>query len=353
MRGLARYLAKRIPILLITVLIATYATVLIANMGGYVDRILRTQIEWEVSQELARNPSFRALPEEQQEKLRQELIEARIKAAGLDKPFLERSLIYLVQALSLDLGRAMFLRSAGGSSRVRDIILERLPWSVLLFTVGTVVSAGLGIFIGLQMGQKALSKFDRLMTVFAIITTVIPPWFIGIFFLLIFAFQLGILPSGGIVSKPHENPLEFLADFLWHSILPLFTWVFTYFGYWAYVTRNLVIQILHEDYVTAARAKGLPENLVMRRYVLRPAAPPIITMVALAVIMSWMGAIITETVFSWPGLGTLYWEAIGAMDAPLINRRERDLRVLARDNRPAVGHSVRDTRSQDQAGVIE
>jgi len=316
--GYASYLAKRALVLFLTLIIATYVTVLIANLGGYIDNILRHQIEFEVSSELARNPQFHSLPEEKQKELRDEMVNARIKAAGLDRPFLERSLIYLRQALTLDLGRAMFLKSAGGSSRVRDIIFERLPWSVLLFTTGTAVSSLIGVYLGLQTGRKALSKFDRGVTTFAILTSVIPPWFLGIIFILVFSFWLGIFPAGGIISRPHESLMTWLPDFLHHLALPLIVWVFTYFGYWAYVTRNLVIHILHEDYVMVARAKGLPENLVMRRYVLRPAAPPIITMISLALISSWMGAIITETVFSWPGLGRLYYEAIWSMDAPII-----------------------------------
>jgi peptide/nickel transport system permease protein len=309
---------KKAIVLVVTLILATYATTLIANFGGHIDNILRTQIEFEVSTELARNPQFHALPEEKQKELRGQLIESRIKAAGLDKPFFERSLIYLRQALTLDLGRAMFLTSASGSTRVSDIILERLPWSVLLFTTGTTLSAIIGVYLGLHMGRRALSKFDRSVTMFAITTSTIPPWFLGIIAILVFSFWLGIFPPGGIVSYPHESWTSWLLDFLHHLALPLIVWVFTYFGYWAYITRNLVIHILHEDYVMAARAKGLPEGTVMRRYVLRPAAPPVITMITLALIMSWMGAIITETVFSWPGLGMLYYEAIWSMDAPVI-----------------------------------
>ncbi len=316
--GYVKYLGKRVLVLGLTLIIATYITIVIANFGGYIDKILREQIEFEVSQQLARNPAFRALPEPMKEKYRKELIEQRIKAMGLDKPFIQRSFIYLVQALTLDLGRAMHLRSAAGSSKVRDIILERLPWSVLLFTLGTILEAILGIYLGLHMARRALSFFDRAMTIFAIITYVIPPWFFGMIFILLFSFYLRIFPPGGLVSRPHEDPWSFTADLLYHLALPLFTWVFAFFGYWAYITRNLVVGIFQEDYVTAARAKGLPENLVMRRYVLRPAAPPIVTMVAIALAGSWTGAIVTETVFSWPGLGSLYWEAIWSMDAPVI-----------------------------------
>ncbi len=316
--GYLRFLAKRAIFLLLTLMIATYLTIIIANFGGYIDEILKSQIEWEVSWELSRDPAFRKLPEEEQERIRLRMIEDRIKARGLDKPFILRSIIYLRDALTLSLGRAMYLRSAGGSSRVADIILERLPWSVLLFTTGTILSALVGIYVGLYMAKRALGVFDRSMMVTAILTSSIPAWFFGIIFLLVFSIQLGIFPPGGLVSRPHTELFAYIIDVLYHLALPLITWVFASFGGWAYVTRNIVIQIMREDFVMAARAKGLPERRILYKYVLRPAAPPIVTMLALAIIASWTGAIITETVFSWPGLGTLYWEAIGVMDAPVI-----------------------------------
>jgi peptide/nickel transport system permease protein len=122
-----------------------------------------------------------------------------------------------------------------------------------------------------------------------------------------------------MVSVPApEDPWLRLLDILYHMALPLFTWVFSLVGSWAYVTRNLIIQIVDEDFVTAARARGLQESLVMRRYILRPALPPIVTSIALALVGSWQGAIITETVFNWPGLGSLFYAAISALDAPVI-----------------------------------
>ncbi|PCN50002.1 hypothetical protein B6U99_06810 [Candidatus Geothermarchaeota archaeon ex4572_27] len=222
----AKYLTKRAVLLIITLIIATYLTILIANLGGYVDEILKSQIEMEVAQQLARNPEFQALPAEKQEEMMRRMV-ARIKAMGLDKPFLERSFIYFEKALTLDLGRAMTIRSASGSKCVRDIIFERLPWTVYLFTTGTLLSAVIGIFLGLRMGRRALSTFDRGASMYAIVSQSIPPWFLGIIFILVFAFQLRIFPPGGLVSRPHEEFLGFLLDFLHHLALPLITWVMT------------------------------------------------------------------------------------------------------------------------------
>jgi peptide/nickel transport system permease protein len=315
----ARYLFKRGVLLLATLLIATYLTIIIANAGGFIDEILRSQIRYDITTTLARTPGWGQLPEDVKTQMISERLTSAIRARGLDRPFLERTFLYLWDALSLNLGRALFLSSASGSREVRAIILERLPQTVLLFTTGTIVYSVAGLIMGLKMAKKAGGIFDRVASFFAVVTQVIPPWFFGMLFLLLFAYQLRLVPFGGMVSVPApEDPWLRLLDILYHMALPLFTWVFSLVGSWAYVTRNLIIQIVDEDFVTAARARGLQESLVMRRYILRPALPPIVTSIALALVGSWQGAIITETVFNWPGLGSLFYAAISALDAPVI-----------------------------------
>jgi len=315
--GFLKWLAKRAITMAITLVIAVYITVIIANMGGLVDEIVMKQIEAQVSEMLRMNPRFMNMTLEEREEYRQRLIAEQIKARGLDKPPIIRSFYYLRDALTLDLGRT---GRPFGQRRVWDVIMERLPWSVLLFTTATVINAAIGIPLGLYMGRKALSKFDRGMMLFAILTYSLPAWFVGMLLILVFYFYLGWFPAGQLVSgmyKSYWTP-EAIADIMWHMALPLMSWVITGFGGWAYTTRNIVIHITHEDYVLVARAKGVPERLIIRRYILRPAAPPIVTMIALALIGSWGGAIITETVFQWPGLGQLYWWAISTQEASLV-----------------------------------
>ena len=319
--GYARYLLKKGASLALTLIIAVYLTILIANMGGYIDQILRAQITAEVEIALLQDPNYAKLPPEQREAYKQEMLKKEFAKAGLDKPFWLRTLYYLRDALTLNLGKALFLTSWSGEQRVSVMLMERLPWSVLLFTTATALSIAVGIPLGLIMGRKALSKFDRAMTMIAIITYSFPGWFVGMLGILVFSFYLGIFPPPeGVVSRSYASywSPEAICDILWHMALPLLSWLVTGFGGWAYVTRNIVINITHEDFVMAARAKGVPERLLITRYILRPAAPPIITMTALALVGSWTGAIVTETVFSWPGLGSLYWDAIQNMDAPVV-----------------------------------
>jgi len=315
----SKMLLKRAAVLAVTLVVAMYVTILVANGGGYIDNLILSELRQEAGYLYSRNPLFRTLPIEEQNRLIEERVQLSMKARGLDKPFIVRSFIYLVDALTLNLGRALFIRSAGGSSSVRDIIFERLPQTVLLFSTGTVLYIAIGIYLGLVMTKNIGGKFDRGMTMFAIVASVIPPWFIGIISILIFVFYLRLFPFGGMLSvPPPADPLSYALDILYHMVLPLFSWVITGFPYWAYITRNILVQISQEDFVMAARAKGLPDNNVMTDYILRPGLPPIVTNSALTLITSWMGAIITETVFEWPGVGGLMNAAISRLDAPVV-----------------------------------
>jgi peptide/nickel transport system permease protein len=314
-----KYLVKRVAYLAITLVVSMYLTVLIANAGGKIDEIIIAQMRYDIRSNLAQSPGWSLVPEKDKVSIIHERLDLAIRGKGLDKPFLQRSFVYLTDALTLRLGRALFITSASGTKQIRTIILERLPRTILLFTTGTIGYIILGLIVGLRMARKPGSLFDRVTTFFAIVTQTIPPWFFGIIFILLFAYQLRLVPFGGMVGVPApKDPWSYTLDVLYHMVLPLFTWIFSLFGTWAYITRNLTMQASEEDYVTAAKAKGLSENLITRRYVLRPTLPPIVTSVSLSLIASWQGAIITETVFNWPGLGSLFYRAILSLDAPVI-----------------------------------
>jgi peptide/nickel transport system permease protein len=316
---LKKYIAKRAIFLTITLVLSIYVSILVANAGGRIDDILSAQIRYDIRVNLARSPGWSQLTSAEQAQIIAERFEVAIVGRGLDKPFLERTFIYLRDALTLSLGRSLFITSASGTKQVSVIILERLPRTVLLFTTGTIAYSLVGLVIGLRMARKPGGLFDRITTIFAIITQTIPSWFFGIIFILLFAYQLRVVPFGGMVSvPPPSDPVGYALDVVYHMALPLFTWIFSFFGSWAYVTRNLTMQSSEEDYVTAARAKGLSESMITRRYVLRPSLPPIVTSISLSLIYSWQGAIVTETVFGWPGMGRLLAQAIAVLDAPVI-----------------------------------
>ncbi len=138
-------------------------------------------------------------------------------------------------------------------------------------------------------------------------------------FIFYFSYTLEIFPSGGMVSiPPPEDPIAYALDVMYHLALPLITFVFVNFGGWSYATRSIVLNVLTEDFVNTARAKGLPERKILYGHVLRSASPPIVTSTTLAILGSIGGAIITEAVFNWPGLGRLFYVAILNGDMPVV-----------------------------------
>lgn len=317
--GFVRYLAKKAVFLVVTLLIALYLTVVIANFGGYVDNLLRAQARFDATRGCLQDPACVRLPSDQRNATIEDTYQSIVQSRGLNEPFLTKSIHFTWDLLNFRLGHALVLRDVQLSDDVGSIIMERLPRTILLFTSASLISAAMGIWLGLRMARKALSLLDRGLTIVSITTTVVPPWVFGILFILVFAFGLNLFPAGGLVSVPAKtDPLAYALDMVYHMALPALALILSSFGSWAYTTRNLVLQIMDEDYVYAARARGLPERTILRRYVLRAASPPTVTSLALTVIASWQGAIITETVFGWPGLGRLFFEAIGTLDAPVV-----------------------------------
>ena len=246
---------------------------------------------------------------------RQQLIEFY----GLDKPWYFRLPDMVWRVLTLDLGSAKTLKSFTGSSKVSDIVLERLPNTILLVTTALAISAVIGLFVGVKLATKVGSRLDRGMSYLSAASYALPTWWMGILLILVFSFQLRVFPFSGMYSAPPPTDgLGRILDLLWHTALPILTLVLVSFGSWTYVTRTMVLNTAQEDFVTVARAKGLPENLVMRRHIIRVAAPPIVTNLILGLAGSIAGAILTETVFNWPGMGRLYYDAVLAVDETVI-----------------------------------
>lgn len=320
--GVSRYLAKRGLFLGATFVASTFVVVIVANGGGLIDQFLISQIKLDVLTQMNNDRSLQQLKQQCPpcwDQVFEETVADQIESRGLNEPFVQKAMRQTYEAMTLQLGKALTIRDGAGSDALWDIIIERLPRSILLFTSATVFSAALGIWLGLRMARRALSFMDRSLTVLSISTFVVPSWIYGLLFLLVFAFSWRLVPSQGMVSAPAPtDPFLLTVDLLYHLLLPVATVTFSSFGSWSYVTRNLVLQIMDEDYVTAARAKGLPEKVVLRKHVLRAASPPIVTSLALALTASWTGAIITELVFNWPGLGRLFWDALLRFDAPVI-----------------------------------
>jgi peptide/nickel transport system permease protein len=313
-----RYSLVRLVSMMITVTIGVYLTILIANMGGYVDTIMRNEIRDTTTQSILANPAFRTLSTEAKAELIQTKIANEERRLGLDQPFAVRSVKYLRNALTLNLGRAINMKSDQGSKEVRLILLERLPATLLLTGSSYLFLFFASVFIALSLSRKYGSFWDKITIAFSP-TSAAPPWFYGIFLILIFAAIFKILPFGGLVDSPSpDNPLDYGLNVLKHLILPASSVIISSIFLSIYNWRTFFLIYSSEDYVEMAKAKGLSERDVERRYILRPTLPTIITNFALLVITLWTGLTITETVFLWPGLGITLFRAIGFYDTPVI-----------------------------------
>ena len=313
-----RFTVFRLAALLVTVVVAVYLTVLIANMGGYVDELRRSSIREGVSMMVGMDPDVRRMAPAEREALMEGLIAVEEDRLGLNRPFLLRSFSYLGNALTLNLGRSEFLSSDSGSRQVRLIILERLAPTLLMWATGQLVLFFMALYGGLFLSRRYGSWLDRIVIALAP-TSAAPSWFYGIFLILIFSALLGVMPFGGMTSSPPPaDPVGYALSVLRHLVLPVTAIVISAVFLSVYSWRTFFLIFSSEDYVEMAKAKGLSSQTIERRYVLRPTLPNIVTNFALLVITLWSGAIILETVFNWPGLGRLLFRAISVTDVPII-----------------------------------
>ncbi len=313
-----RYSAVRLLTLFVTVVIGVYLTIMIANLGGYVDTIMRNDIRDRITQQYAANHAAQNMDPATRQKLIAKSIALEENRVGLNTPVAVRNLRYLLNALTLNLGRAINMTSDSGSKEVRLIILERLPATLLLLGTSELSLFFVSVFLALSLSRYYGSWWDKMVITLSP-TSAAPPWFYGIFFILIFAAVFKILPFGGMVdSPPPSNPIDFGLNVLKHLILPGSSLIISSLFLSIYNWRTFFLIYSSEDYVEMAKAKGLPARDIERRYILRPTLPTIITNFALLLITVWTGAIITETVFLWPGLGRTLYRAIGLYDTPVI-----------------------------------
>lgn len=316
--GIVRYVSTKLiamfGVLMITLLLT------IALVGSNMDAILKQGVVFQVRAEMTENPALaEGFTAAEFEEYVERQIDRRMTALGLDEPWYapQRIGLAMYKIVTLDFGQAAFLTSDSGSSDVRDILLEKLPRTVLLFTTATILISLTGILLGALSASRVGSKTDRLTSTLAVLGSSFPVWWIGILMIFVFSFTYQIFPARATPEIAPDDPGYALA-LAHHMALPLITLVLIGFGSWAYLVRNFMVGILQEDFVTAKRAMGIPRRRIVYVHALRNAAPPIVTVLALGLSGSLGGAIITEAVFDWPGMGRLYFEAIGVMDLPVI-----------------------------------
>ena len=258
--GFKKYLAKR-AITMFGVLMATLL-ITIALVGSNMDAILKQSVSLEIRQQVTNNKnlvvSFKS--PEQLDVYIQNQIKQRIIALGLDQPWYspQRLGLAMYKILTLDFGHAKFLTSDTGSSDVKDIILERLPRTILLFTTATAIVSLLGILLGAIASSKVNSIIDKITSGFAVISSSFPVWWVGLLMIFVFAFVYPIFPARATPTIPITDP-GYIGSLLYHMTLPLITLVLIGFGSWAYLVRNFLVGILQEDFIIAKKTIGIDD----------------------------------------------------------------------------------------------
>jgi peptide/nickel transport system permease protein len=219
---------------------------------------------------------------------------------GLNRPLPVQYVTYLAQALLLDLGDSLRLNQP-----VVQAVGERLPATGRLALAAMLIAVLVSFPLGIAAAFRPGSFVDGLVSMVSLLGQSVPAFWLGIMFILIFARQLRLLPSGG--------------DESWlHLILPATTVALPLVGVLTRLVRSGLLDVLYEDYIRTARAKGLPPRVVMSRHALRNMLIPVITVIGLQLGHLLGGAVITETVFAWPGVGLLLVDAITNRDYPLV-----------------------------------
>ncbi len=259
-------------------------------------------------------------PEEREEATREHYEYLR-DFYGIDDPLIERVMATTGNTLFFRLGHSHTNHYYGAANgRVSTILLTFLPRTMLLFTTAAVFYIIIGIMVGLKAAQHAGTKKDKFLSIFGVITASMPMWWVGMIVILIFSYQLGWFDASALPFPDRgDGAWQYYTGILKKMVMPLGTIVFVSFGGRAWATRNMVTSVLQDDYIMAARAKGVPENRVIYGHTLKTASPPIVTSAILSFLLSIGGAMITEVIFNWPGLGFLFRSAIFAnSDLPVI-----------------------------------
>ncbi|MGQ9857143.1 MAG: ABC transporter permease [Thermodesulfobacteriota bacterium] len=236
---------------------------------------------------------------------------------GLDQPLHRQYLLYLWNFLRGEFGQSFHYRQP-----VVEILADRLPKTVLLFTTATILYATAGIALGKILAWRRGSLLDTGMSFLGLLThTFFLPW-LALLLVWIFGYNLGWFPLSGILSPelwldPESGFLAKLLDILHHMILPMGVLFLTHFGGYTLVMRSTMLETLREDYILTARAKGLPEKVIRNHHAAPNASLPVVTSLGLSLAFSINGGAITETIFSWPGLGRELVSSVAHGDYPL------------------------------------
>lgn len=239
------------------------------------------------------------------------VIEQRKAQLGIDQPFLVQYLQWLGRIVRGDLG----LSFDSARRPVADLIKERMPATITLSLASIILGWGIGIPVGILSARYQYSILDYLITFFAFVGISIPSFFFGLILLYVFALKLNVLPAGGFFLA---GEVKTLAGYISYLCLPALTLGLGSIAGVARYMRASLLEVINQDYLRTARAKGLAERIVIYKHALRNALLPILTLLGFMIPSIFSGAVIVESIFAWPGLGSLAIQAVNERNYPVI-----------------------------------
>jgi len=236
------------------------------------------------------------------------------KTYGLDRPLTDQYITYITRAAQGDLGQSYLYNQP-----VTDLILQRLPATVLLVLSALLTAIAVGTMVGVWASRRPHSVGSGAVTVLSLVGYSMPTFWTGILLVILFGKIIPIMPIAGMRDvRIYGGWWVTSLDVLHHLILPAFTLAIVYMAQYSRLSRASMLEVLSSDYIRTARAKGLAERLVIWKHALRNALMPVVTIAGLQFGNLVSGAVLVETVFSWPGLGTLAFDSILGRDYPTL-----------------------------------
>jgi len=236
------------------------------------------------------------------------------ESMGLDKPILQRYVIWMKNSLKGNFGDSLKFKQPVIS------VIDTYVWNSFTLSICSfIASIIIAIPIGIVSATKQYSLVDSIFTILALIGISLPAFFLGLLVVKFFAFDLKLFPIGGMISTgTNYSGLKYIKDVAEHMVLPFLVLTVASLGSLMRYTRTSMLEIIRQDYIRTARAKGLKESVVIYKHAFRNALIPIVTIIGLSLPGLFSGAMITETIFSWPGIGKIAFDCLAARDFPFL-----------------------------------